>query len=111
MWVQYSDQANYHFAVDSTPVANISLIKTANKNVVSSGDDITYSIVYQNMWNTALSSYIITDYRPGMIEFISASPFPSNVVNVTSWSILTWNFYNPLLPGQTWQIVLQWKVK
>jgi len=111
MWIEYTDQANYHFAVDSTPFANISLLKTADKNIVSSGDDITYTIVYQNMWNTALSSYIITDYWPGMVEFISANPFPSNIVNITTWSILTWNFYTPLLPGQTWQIIIQWEAR
>lgn len=111
MWIEYIDQANYHFAVDSAPFANISLLKTADKNIVSSGDDITYTIVYQNMWNTALSSYIITDYWPGVVEFISATPFPSNIVNITTWSILTWNFYTPLLPGQTWQIIIQWEAR
>lgn len=111
MWVEYTDQANYHFAVNATPVANISLVKTANKNIVSSGDSITYTIIYQNMWNTALNSYVITDYWPGMIEFVSASPFPSSIVNLTTWANLIWNFYNPLLPWQTWQIIVQWKVK
>jgi len=47
--VEYTDQAQYNFAVSATPVADISLIKTADKSVVSSGDSITYTIVYQNM--------------------------------------------------------------
>ncbi len=111
MGVEYTDQAVYHFAVDSTPVANVSLIKTPDKNIVMSGDNITYTIVYQNMWNTSLLSYSIVDYWPGMIQFVSASPIPSNVVNTSTWAVLTWNFNNLLAPWQTWQIVIQWKVK
>ncbi|HRX63624.1 MAG TPA: hypothetical protein P5060_00795 [Candidatus Absconditabacterales bacterium] len=109
--VEYTDQAQYNFAVSATPVADISLIKTADKSVVSSGDTIVYTIVYQNMGNTILDNYVITDYWPGMVDFVSATPFPNNIVNLSTGSVLTWNFNSQLLPGQTGQIILEGEVQ
>lgn len=108
---QYQQEDLYHFAISSTPVADISLIKTADKNIVTSWDTITYTIYYENIGNTTLNNYTIVDYWPGMIDFVSANPFPSNVNNTDTWSILTWNFYNSLTPWGTWEIKIQWKVK
>jgi uncharacterized repeat protein (TIGR01451 family) len=110
MGTEYIDQANYHFAVNESPVWDVFLIKTADKSIVGSWDDITYTIVYQNMWNISLNSYVIVDYWPAMIDFVSATPFPSSVINLFTWSILQWNFNIPLAPGQTWEIVLEWVV-
>jgi hypothetical protein len=110
-WVQYTDSAVYNFSVSPTPFANISLIKTANKSIVSQWDTIEYTIVYQNVWNTRLNSYVITDYWPWMIDFVSANPFPSSTVNLSTWSILTWNFNSYLNPWETWQIIVEGIVK
>ncbi len=110
LWNEYTDQANYHFAVSATPFANISLIKTASESSVSSGDELIYTIRYQNIGNATLNSYVITDYWPAMVDFVTASPFPSSIVNFATGSILQWNFYTPLLPGQTWEIILEWIV-
>jgi len=104
--ILHKDQAVYNFAVIESPVANILLSKSVNKIKVQSGDNITYTIKYQNVWNTVINSYVITDYWPGMISFVSASPGPSNMVNLSTGYVLTWSFYTPLNPGQTWEIIL-----
>ena len=111
LWIQHQDQAKYYFEVKPMPLANVSLIKTVDKSIVKSWDNVTYTVIYQNMWNTPLLSYNIVDYWPAMVNFISATPFPSNILNFNTWSVLTWLFNSQLLPGQTWQIILHWIVK
>ncbi len=110
LWTIHNDVANYHFAVSDTPVSNISLIKTADVSSATAWDTIIYTISYQNVWNVVLNSYVITDFWPAMVDFVSATPFPSSVVNLATWSILQWNFWTPLAPGQTWEIILEWIV-
>lgn len=111
LWNQHKGKAVYNFEVIPAPVANISLIKTADRATVTSWDDITYTISYKNIWTIKLNSYVLVDYWPAMVDFVSANPFPSSIVNFNTGSVLTWNFNSPLYPGQTWQIVIQWKVK
>ena len=111
LWVSYTGSAVYYFDVLNTPLANISLIKTVNVSSVSSWDNIIYTIRYQNIWNTTLTNYVLFDYWPAMINFVSATPFPSSILNLATWSTLQWNFNTPLTPGQTGEIVLEWIVK
>ncbi len=110
-WSEKHDQADYHFEVVWAPVVNVSLVKTADKTVVSSGDTIIYTIEYTNNGTVALDNYVLTDIWPAMVEFISATPFPNSIMNMNTWSILTWNFNTPLLPGESGEIVLEWLVQ
>jgi uncharacterized repeat protein (TIGR01451 family) len=82
MGVEYTGQANYHFAVNSMP--DVFLIKTADKSVVSSGDEITYTILYENTGERTLTGYSIVDYWPERIDFLSATPFPLSVINLST---------------------------
>jgi len=110
LWEEYTDQDIYHFSVSATPIPNISIIKTADKNLVYSWSEITYTITYQNIGDATINNYTITDYWPVMVDFVSASPFPSSVSNFVTGTLLKWNFYTPLMPGQTWEIILEWVV-
>ena len=110
-WSEKYDEAEYHFEVIGTPVANVSLVKTADKTVVSSGDDITYTIVYQNNGTVALDSYVLTDIWPAMVDFQTANPFPNSIVSFVTGDVLKWIFNTPLLPGEGWEIILEWIVK
>jgi len=110
LWQEYTGQVVYNFAVSATPVANISIIKTADQSVVYSWSEITYTITYQNIGDAVINNYVITDYWPAMVDFVSATPFPSSVSNFVTGTLLKWNFYTPLMPGQTWEIILEWVV-
>jgi uncharacterized repeat protein (TIGR01451 family) len=87
--------------VIGSPVVNVFLTKTADKTVVSSGDVITYIIVYQNNGTVALDSYVLTDIWPAMVDFTTAIPFPNEIMNLSTGSILKWIFNTQLLPGES----------
>ena len=106
----YDLGVDYHFSVVSTPVADILLTKTANMSSVSSWNELEYTIYYENVWTATLNSYVITDFWPATVDFVSAAPFPSSVVDLVTWSILQWNFSTSLAPGQTWEIIIEWIV-
>ena len=111
LWNIYEDNTDYHFAVWATPVANISLIKTADVSTVTSWSDITYTISYQNIWNTTLNSYVITDFWPVLVDFVYATPTPTSTLSFVTWDVLQWNFNSMLMPWQTGEIILHWIVQ
>lgn len=42
-----------------------------------SGDPVTFELLYTNNGNATITNYDITDYWPGTLNFVSATPMPT----------------------------------
>ena len=72
--------------IPEEPYFNLAIEKTANKNKVEIGDELTYTIDWQVTGNTIAANVVITDTLPAGINLISAS----GVYATTSDSVI-WN--------------------
>jgi len=83
----------------AVPLVNV----TFNKSIVSAGtthgDTVVFALDYANNGTDAVSSYDVTDYWPGTLTFLSATPMPQTQIAVPGGQILQWHFTTPLAPG------------
>jgi len=53
-----------------------------NKTILQAGsnkgDVVSYKISYKNNGTTALSNFVVSDFWPATLNYVSASPLPSN---------------------------------
>ena len=89
---------DYPFQVIASPEMKLSITKTVDKEYVSHGETVTYTIVYTNNGNVPLTNYTIVDYWPAMIQFVSANPSASDITNTANGTTIKWRFNTPLLP-------------
>ncbi|UCE37407.1 MAG: DUF11 domain-containing protein [Thermoplasmata archaeon] len=75
--------------VDVTVTApDMTISKTADKTEANPGDQITYTIEYENTGTGDATDVVIVDTIDPDTTFVSASPSPSSVVG----DVITWNF-------------------
>src|SRR4030042_1142942 len=90
----YSNCANFFVTVVGNP--SLTITKSVNKLNASPGDEIVYTLSYQNTGQGAASNVVITDpfnnLNQNYLTFISATPAPSS--GNDTWNIGTLN------PGQ-----------
>ena len=102
---------DYPFQVIASPELKLSITKTVDKEYVSHGETVTYTIVYTNNGNVPLTNYTIVDYWPAMIQFVSANPSASDIINTANGTTIKWRFSTPLLPWKSGRIVATWIVR
>lgn len=98
---------------------NVSTLPTASmiieKKIVSYGnlpwDPVVFELIYTNNGTATLSNYDIVDYRPGTLNFISASPMPTTQTVNSGWLLLHWYFTTPITPNGTGKITINWTIK
>jgi len=102
--LQYSNCAN--FFVTRTGNATLTITKSVNKTYASPGDEIVYTLNYQNTGQGSASNVVITDQFVNLnqtyLTFLSATPVPSS--GTDTWNIGTFN------PGQSGQIVIRARI-
>ncbi|MDQ3814560.1 MAG: DUF11 domain-containing protein, partial [Armatimonadota bacterium] len=70
-----------------SPVANLSLTKTAAPDPVTAGNNLVYTLTVHNNGPSAATNVRLTDTLPAGIDFIAATPAPST----RSGRVLTFN--------------------
>jgi uncharacterized repeat protein (TIGR01451 family) len=100
----YSNCANFFVTVVGNP--SLTITKSVNKLNASPGDEIVYTLSYQNTGQGAASNVVITDpfnnLNQNYLTFISATPAPSS--GNDTWNIGTLN------AGQSGQITIRAKI-
>jgi len=102
---------NYPFKVVATPNIKVSITKTVDKTYVHHGDTVTYTITYTNNGTAPLTNYVVRDYWPAMVEFLSSTPATNDIVATNEWTTITWHFNTPLAAGASATITAIWKVR
>jgi uncharacterized repeat protein (TIGR01451 family) len=65
----------------------------------NTGDPVVFELVYKNNGTATITNYTIDDYRPGTLNFVSASPMPTTQTVTSGGSLLHWIFTTPLAPN------------
>ena len=102
---------DYPFQVVATPNIKVDITKTVDKQYVNHWETVTYTITYTNNGTAPLSNYVIRDYWPAMVEFVSSTPHTDDIVTTNLWSTITWHFSQPLAVGETRTITAVWRVR
>ena len=88
-------------------MVNVSFTKSLLEHGTTHGDPVVYALDYANNGTSTLTSYDVTDYWPGTLTFVSATPMnPGSQTLAPGGRILRWHFTTPLAPGGTGRIVL-----
>ena len=107
---------------DTTTVAvatGMQLQKSVNSPTAAPGQNITYTIVYLNSSDQAITNIVLNDFTPGFTTFVSASAsaLPSGLTGptITSPSVgavgnIRWTFGGTLAPQATGSVTFTVKV-
>ena len=109
-WTTHTLYDDYPFQVINTPNIKVSITKTVDKTYVHHGDLVTYTITYTNNGTAPLTNYVIRDYLPAMIQFVSSNPDTNDRVTTDEGMTITWHFSSPLWVWETRTITLVWRV-
>ena len=74
-------------------------------------DAVTFEIIYTNRGNATINTYTVTDYWPGTLQYVSATPSPNSQTSHTSWLTLQWIYSTPLAPYASGHILVQWTIR
>lgn len=66
-----------NFAISTTPTSTMSFEKRLISYGTHPGDPVVFELLYQNNGTANITNYDIVDYRPGTLNFVSASPMPT----------------------------------
>ena len=71
-----------------TPVADLSIAKTAPMSVLAASN-LTYTVIVTNLGPSSASSVVVTDTLPAGVTFVSATGGGANNSGVVNWSLGT----------------------
>lgn len=100
--------------VSPTPYANIDFSKTILQAGSARGDTVAYKIIYKNNGTNTLNSFVINDFWPGTLNFVTSSPLPFNPPYGNSCiygCTLTRYINTPLPAGAMGEIILTGTIK
>lgn len=99
-----------NFTVSAAPGSVISFEKKVVQYGNKAGDPVVFELVYQNNGSTTITNYDIVDYRPGTLNFVSASPMPTTQ-SIVPTGTLHRLFSTPLAPGASGKITINATIK
>lgn len=73
----YTGSTQTSFQVSTTPSSTMMFEKRLVSYGNNPGDPVVFEILYRNNGSATVSNYDIIDYRPGTLNFVSASPMPA----------------------------------
>lgn len=74
--------AQRSFIVDTSEPPEVYLSKTTNKTTVTSGEVVTYTIIYDNDGAGPAKNAVIEDVIPANTTYVAASASPDNVIHI-----------------------------
>ena len=89
-----------------TPSSTMTIQKNILQYGNASGDPISFELIYYNNGTATISNYDIVDYRPGTLNFTSASPMPASQTATPGGQLLHRYFTTPLAPNGSGRIVI-----
>ncbi len=103
-------QANTTINVSTTPASTMMINKSITQYGNTTGDPVTFELVYQNNWTATITSNDIVDYWPGTLHFVSASPMPTTQTTTSGGALLHRIFTTPIAPNGTGKIIINWTI-
>ncbi len=118
-WIQYTLNGQtrtgaalpLNFTVSTTPNATLSFEKKLVQYGNNKGDPVTFELLYQNNGSATITNYDIVDYRPGTLNFVSATPMPITQTPNNGWLLLRRVSTAPLAPGASGKITINGTIK
>ncbi len=99
------------FPVSTSPNSTMVFEKKITQYGNKSGDPVTFELLYTNNGNATITNYDITDYWPGTLNFVSATPMPTTQTPNSWGTILHWIFTPPLAPNWSGKIIVNWTIR
>ncbi len=96
-----------NFTISTTPSSTMLFEKRVVSYGNNSGDPVVFELLYQNQGNATITNFDIVDYRPGTLNFISASPMPTTQTPMVGGTELRRIITTPLAPNGTGKITIQ----
>ena len=112
--IAHTWSASLVFNVAPIPYANIDFSKTILQTGSNKWDTISYKITYINNGTTPLSNFVISDFRPTTLNYVTASPLPFNSPignSCANGCTLLWYPSGVLGQGDIGEIILTWTIK
>ena len=117
-WISYTingqtqtGNAVLNFTVSTTPSSTMLFEKRLVSYGNNTGDPVVFELIYQNNGTATITNYDIVDYRPGTLNFVSASPMPTTQTVTSGGALLHWIFTTPLAPNWSGKITINWTIK
>ena len=112
-WKSHILYDNHQFIVkDGWVEYDVSIEKTADREKVSRGGPIEYTIIYKNEWTKPLTGYRIVDNWPyNDILVVGQQSIPAAREFINNFDTLTWVFSWVLAPWGTGKIIIQGTVR
>lgn len=112
--ITHTWSASVLIPVTATPYANIDFQKTIVQAGSNRGETVTYKLSYKNNGTNALSNFVVNDFRPATLNYVSASPLPFNPPlwnSCANGCIITWYINGVLQAGEMGEIILTGTIK
>jgi uncharacterized repeat protein (TIGR01451 family) len=72
---------------------------------------VVFELLYRNNGTATITNFDIVDYRPGTLNFVSASPMPT-IQTTTPWGKELHRFITtPLAPNGSGKIIINWTIQ
>lgn len=108
-WYDYTLDAKYPF--DVTTGESAELEKTVDKDKVSAGAEVVYTIRYKNIWHVDRDTwYSLTDIWPADVLTYLWSNCNDTCSKTQSGANYIFTFNSVLHPWEEWTLILRWKV-
>lgn len=100
-----------NFSVSATPSSTMFFEKRLISYGTNPWDPVVFELHYRNNWSATIANYDIIDYRPGTLNFVSASPMPTTQTMGTGWLELHWIMNTPLAANWSGTITINGTIK
>lgn len=99
------------FVVSTTPSSTMNFEKRLIQYGNTPWAPVVFELVYRNNWSATITNFDIVDYRPGTLNFVSASPMPTTQTSIPWGKELHRFFTTPLAPNGSGKITINWTIQ
>jgi len=99
------------FTVSTTPTSTMNFEKRLVQYGNTPWSPVVFELLYRNNGTATITNFDIVDYRPGTLNFVSASPMPT-IQTTTPWGKELHRFITtPLAPNGSGKIIINWTIQ